>query len=126
MDLSWGVLAPLIAIVITIAAMQAAVVLTGAIRRHDYRRFEDKSADSLAREFPLPTLDSSPAAERRRSLSPFLDEAHKAASAAQTSYHNAVARSEGCLMLAFLAMVFGTLAPEDWPFRARLTGRLWN
>jgi hypothetical protein len=84
--------APFIALAITFAAMQAAVVPTGAVPSRDYHRFEDESRDSLARRFPLPTLDPSTGEERRKSLSPFLDNAHKAASAAQTSYCNPVAR----------------------------------
>jgi hypothetical protein len=75
MGVSWGMLAPFIALAITIAAMQAAVVLTGAIRSHDFRRFEDQSRDCLARRFPFPTIAPSAAEERRKSLSPFLDKA---------------------------------------------------
>jgi hypothetical protein len=71
MGVSWAMLAPFIAIAITIAAMQAAVVLTGAIRSRDFHRFEDQSRDSLARQFRLPTVDPSAAEERRKSLSPF-------------------------------------------------------
>jgi hypothetical protein len=114
MGVSWGMLAPFIALAITFAAMQAAVVVTGAIRGRDYRRFEDKSKERLARQFPLPTIDPSTAEQRRKSLSPFLDKAHQAASAAQTKYYNAVVRSAGCLVLAFLALAFGSLRPEDW------------
>lgn len=117
---SWGVIAPLIAVVITFAAMQAAVALTGAIRNHDYRLFEDKSSDALAKQFPLPTIDPSVAEERRRSPSPFLDKAHRAANVAQTSYHNAVVRSAGCLALAFSALALGTLPAEFWPLKAPL------
>jgi|GEM_PF-4333194 len=72
MGVPWGMLAPLIAIVVTFVAMQAAVVLADGIRNHDYRRFEDQSRERLARRFPLPIVDSSPAEERRKSLSPFL------------------------------------------------------
>jgi len=115
MVVSWGMLAPFIALAITVAAMQAAVVLTGAIRGRDYRRFEDESKERLARRFPLPTIDPSTADVRRKSLSPFLDKRHKAASATQTTYYNAVVRSAGCLVLAFLALAFSTLRPEDWP-----------
>jgi hypothetical protein len=115
---SWRMLAPLIAIVITFLAMQAAVVLTCAIRRYDFGRFEDRSKDRFARQFPLPTVDSSPAEDRRRALSPLLDKAHKAASVAQTTYHNAVVRSAGCLVLSFLALAFDTLPQEDWVLKA--------
>ena len=89
---SWGMLAPFIALAVTFAAAQAAVVPTGAVRSRDYRRFEDKSSECLARRFPLPTLDPSTGEERRKLLSPFLATAHKAASAAQTTYCNAAAR----------------------------------
>jgi hypothetical protein len=85
-------LAPFIALAVTFAAAQAAVVPTGAVRSRDYRRFEDKSSECLARRFPLPTLDPSTGEERRKLLSPFLATAHKAASAAQTTYCNAAAR----------------------------------
>jgi hypothetical protein len=117
---SWEVIAPLIAMAITLAAMQAAVALTGAIRSRDYRRFEDKSSEALAEQFPMPTADQSAADERRRAISPFVGEAHKAANAAQTSYHNTVVRSAGCLALAFSALAFGTLPPEFWPLKAPL------
>ena len=115
MGVSWGVLAPFISLAITFAAMQAAVFLTGTIRGCDYRRFEGESKERIARQFPLPSVDQSTADERRKSLSPFLDKGHKAANAAQTKYYNAVVRSAGCLVLAFLALAFGTLRPEDWP-----------
>jgi hypothetical protein len=115
MGIYWGLLAPLIAVAITVAAMQAAVVLTGAIRGRDFRRFEDQSKERIARRFPIPTVDQSTAEEGRKSISRFLDKAHQAASAAQTTYHNAVVRSAGCLVLAFLALAFGTLRPDDWP-----------
>jgi hypothetical protein len=118
---SWEVIAPLIAIVITLAAMQAAVALTGAIRSHDYRRFEDQSGNALAEQFPISTIDPSPAEERRRSLSPFLEKVHLGANRAQTVYHNAVVRSAGCLALAFTALALGTLPPEDWPLGLPLT-----
>jgi hypothetical protein len=107
---SWGMLAPFIALAITVAAMQAAVVLTGAIRGRDYRRFEDESKERRARRFPLPTIDPSTADVRRKSLSPFLDKRHEAASATQTTYYNAVVRSAGCLVLAFLALAFPLVA----------------
>jgi hypothetical protein len=121
MGVSWGILAPFfIALAITFAFMLIAVVVTGAIRGRDYRHFENKSKEGLAREFPLPTVDQSTAEERRKSLSPFLDKAHKSASATQTRYYNAVVGSAGCLVLAFLALAFGTLRSEDWPFEAWL------
>jgi hypothetical protein len=115
MGVFWGLLAPLTALAITVAAMQAAVILTGTIRTRDFRRFEDQCKDRIARCFPVPAIDQSIAEERRRSISPLLDKAHKAASAAQTTYHNAVVRSAGCLVLAFVALAFGALAPDDWP-----------
>ncbi len=113
-------MAPLIAMVVTLVGMEAAVVLTGAIRSHDYRLFEDKSSESLAKQFPIPTIDRSAAEERRRSLSPFLYRAHRAANAAQTRYHNAVVRSAGCLALAFSALSLGTFLAELWPAKAPL------
>jgi hypothetical protein len=115
MCVSWEMLSPFIALATTIAAMQAAVVLTGVIRGRDYRRFEDVSKERLARQFPLSTVNPSIAEERRKSLSPLLNKAHKAANLAQTRYYNAVVRSAGCLVLAFLALAFGTLRPDDFP-----------
>jgi hypothetical protein len=117
MGVSWGILAPFFAIVITLGVMQAAVVLTDAIRTRDYRLFRDKSRDSITRQFLLPAVDPSPAEDRRKSLSPFVDKSHQAAGAAQTTYHNAVVRSAGCLVLAFLALAFGTLHSEEWPLK---------
>jgi hypothetical protein len=95
--------------------MQAAVAITGVIRKRDYRLFEHKSHESFARQFPLATIDHSQAAERLKALSPFVETAQKAANAAQTIYHNAVVRSAGCLMTAFIALVLGTLPEQDWP-----------
>ena len=118
--MSWGVLAPFIALAITFAAMQGAVALTGAIRRRDYRLFEDRTRDSFARQFPIPTLDKSPAEDRRKALARFLDKIHQAANAAQTRYHNAVVRSAGCLVVAFIALTLGTLPQEDWQLIDRL------
>src|SRR6202007_1173646 len=84
----------------------------------DFRLFEDKSSGVIAKQFPIPTIDPSPAEERRRFLSPLLDKAHQAANNAQTSYHNAVIRSAGCLALAFAALSVGTLPPQFWPLKA--------
>ena len=114
MGVSWGLLAPFIALSTTVAVTQAAVVLTGFIRERSYRRFEDESKERLARRFPLPAVDLSIAEDRRKSLSSSLDKAHRAANAAQTNYYNAVVRSAACLVLAFLALAFGTLRQEDW------------
>ncbi len=112
--MSWSVLAPLAALAITVATMHTATALARAIRRSDYQLFEDASKESYAREFPIPTFDQSPAEESRKSLSPFVDMMHQAANARQTSYHNAVAGSAGCLVAAFLAQVLGTLPEDDW------------
>jgi hypothetical protein len=114
MGVSWGMLAPFFALVVTVAVMQVAVFVTGVIRRHDYLRFEDQSASSLARQFPLPKVPSI-AEQHRNVFSPFLNKAHKAANDAQTTYYNAVVRSAGCLVLAFFALAISTLRPEDWP-----------
>jgi hypothetical protein len=111
----WGWIAPIIAVAITVAAMQAAVVLTGTIRRRDYRLFEDQSRESITRQFPLASLNQSQADERRKAIAPFLDKVHKAANEAQTTYHNSVVRSVGCLVLGFLGLVIGTIPQQDWP-----------
>ena len=110
----WSVLAPIIALAITFAVAQAAAVLTGAIRKRDYRLFEDRSMESLANQFPVATLGRSAAEERRKALAPLLDKVHQVANKAQTRYHNAVVRSAGCLVVAFIALVLGTLREEDW------------
>jgi hypothetical protein len=106
MSVYW--LAPLIAVAILFALVEAEVALTGAVRRHDFRRFEDRSRASFARKFPLPKVEPSRAEERRKAVSPFLKTMHNATNAAQTTYHNAVARSTGCLAVAFLALVLDT------------------
>jgi hypothetical protein len=59
--ISWDWLAPLVALLVTLMAMQAAVASAGAMRRRDYRMFEDKSRESFARQFPLATIGQSPA-----------------------------------------------------------------
>jgi hypothetical protein len=117
MGVSGQILAPCIAFAVTVAAMQAAVVMTAAMRRRDYRRFEDKGAPSIAEQFRLPTIDPAAAEARRKSLSPFVNKGAQGAIAAQTTYHNAVVRSAGCLVLAFIALAIGGLRPEDWPAR---------
>ena len=118
--MSWSVLAPLVAFAITFAGMQTAVAVIGLMRRRDFRLFEDRSKESFARQFPIPTIGQSAAEERRKALSRFVDKIHQAANAAQTSYHNAVVRSAGCLGMAFIALVLGTLPEEDWQSRGGL------
>jgi hypothetical protein len=103
MGLQWEILSPFCALVITAGAMCVAVFLTGALRRHDYRRFEEKSAPKLALQFPLPDVEPSIAEQRRSFLSTFVEVRHKVASTAQTKYYNAVVCSAGCLVLAFTA-----------------------
>jgi hypothetical protein len=111
---SWSVLSALIALAITFVAMQSGVVVIGTIRRRDYHRFEDSSKDIFADQFPISTIDQSPAEGRRKTLAPSVDTAHKTANAAQTTYHNAVVRSSSCLVVAFIALVPGTLPQQDW------------
>lgn len=116
MCVNWQWLAPLLALIITLIAMQTAVVLTGAIRTRNYRRFENKNKAAIARQFSLPPgIPSSQAEERRRALSPFVTASHQTANAAQTVYHNAVARSVGSLVIAFIGLVLGDIPPQDWP-----------
>ncbi len=112
MDLPLEILAPIAAIIIITLAMGAAVFGMETVRRHDYRRFEDRSAATLARQFPLPEVESSIAEQRREFLSPFVEVIHKSASAAQTKYYSAVVCSAGCLGLAFSALAFGPLTRE--------------
>jgi hypothetical protein len=113
MSVPWELLAPFIALAITAAAMQAAVALTGALRTRDFYRFEGSSRESLARQFPLTTIDQSSADDRRKAITPFLDAVHKAANTAQTRYHNVVARGAGCLVTAFIALVLSTMPPDE-------------
>ena len=115
----WWILAPLIAVALTFVAMWLFIVLMNAIRRYDYRLFEDKCAPDLAERFALPRSDQSTAEQRRKSFSPFINKVHQSASAAQTNYHNAIVGSAGCLVLAFLALACGTLTPtlpSDWRY----------
>ena len=115
MGLSWQILAPIIALAITLAVMRSAVFVTGRIRARDYRRFENDSEQRLVERFPIPTAEASTAEGRRKSIAPLLDKVHRTANLAQTTYYNAVVRSAGCLVLAFVALAFGTLRPDDWP-----------
>jgi hypothetical protein len=91
MSAYWRDLAPLIALFITLAFMQATVVLTNAVRKHDYRLFEDLSQEKFAQLFPIPSAQCSQAEVRRKAFSPLLVTAHEFANAQQTIYHNAVA-----------------------------------
>jgi hypothetical protein len=106
----WEILAPLAALAITAIAAYVAVILTSLLRRRDYRRFEDRSQGNLARRYPMPCAD-----QRREALGALLRPLHQATNRAQTSYHNAVVRSAGCLFLAFLALTLGTLPHGEWP-----------
>ena len=117
MQPSWQILSPTIALAITVAAMQSFVFVAHKIREHDYRRFEDDSELRLLERFPIPKASELTAEERLKSISPVFDEAHRKADLAQTTYYNAVVRSAGCLVLAFVALALGTLRPEDWPDR---------
>jgi hypothetical protein len=108
----------LIAVGVTFLGMQVAVALTQLMRRHDYALFEDRSKDSVAREFPIHTMRKSPAEERRRTLARFVDRTHQAAIAAQTRYYNAVVRSASGLVVAFIALVLGNSREDNWPWMA--------
>jgi len=67
MGVYWDVGAPLIAIAVTLLAMQIAVLLTNAIRRYDFRVFEDQSDADLEKEFP--PLRCRPGIDRRGTTS---------------------------------------------------------
>jgi hypothetical protein len=110
----WEIVAFFIALAVTILFTQVTVFVTGWLRRRDFRHFEDKSKQSIARQFPIPANETSPAEERRKALSPCVDALHKKANDAQTVYHNAVVRSAGCLAVGFIAMVLGSFSHEDW------------
>lgn len=104
-----AILAPFIAFAVIGVAAWVAVFVTDAIRRYDYRKFEDKSAPVLAEQLPLPEVNASAAEARRKSLAPLLAKVHQRASAAQTTYHSAVISSAACLVVAFLALASTTL-----------------
>lgn len=113
--MTWEMLSPVIATLIAVAATQAAVVLTNSLRRHDFKRFENKSKAELERDYPLATLGPSVAEERYDALAPLLAKVHQTANATQTRYHNAVVRSAGCLTLATAALALGTLSLDRRP-----------
>jgi hypothetical protein len=115
MGVSWEILAPLIALVVTAASMRLAIFGTGWVRRHDYLLFENSSRKELTQTFPLPKIEPSVAELRRKLLSPLVDKLHQDAREAQTTYYNAVVSSAGCLVLAFLALALATFRPEDLP-----------
>ena len=116
----WWVLPPVAASLVTAIAMKAAVRLAGTIRRHDYRMFEDQSSEEIARRFSVPPTNGSPAENVRRSLATLLDRHHQAANSGQTSYHNAVVRSAGCLAVAFIALALGSLHVSEAAHHAPL------
>lgn len=113
----WEIVAPLGALAVTAIASQTAVRFASRLRASDYQRFENQSKGALARQFGISSGVPSAAEDRRRTLSPLVKEVHGAAILAQTKYHNAVARSVGCLVAAFLALTLGTLPHQVWPFR---------
>jgi hypothetical protein len=114
MGVSWGISAPFIAFVIIVAAIEAAGMLSRAIRERDYNKFENDGEERLSREFPLPSIDSSTAEVHYKLFAPYINKQHKAANVAQARYYNAVVRSAGCLVLAFIALALGTFRPGDW------------
>ncbi len=112
--------APLVAIVVTVVFMQAAVLVAGSARRRDYRRFEDQSGQKIVERFAFPEVAPGEAQERYRRLTTVRDRTHQAANAAQTRYYNAVLRSSGCLVLAFLALAFSMLLSSGMPEEVRV------
>src|SRR5215468_2782811 len=115
MDVNWQALAPCIAIVIIIVAMQARVRAAGLRRARDYASNEDKTRQTIAARFPLPTVPPSIASSRLKSLSDLVSTVHEEAVEAQTTYHSAVVRSATCLAVAFCA-----LALSATPLKAHL------
>jgi len=109
----WLIVAPLIAGAVTGAAWWIAAVLTNKIRRKDYKSYEDWSASDLKDRFPLPEtiaeVYQSAAEQRRKTLSQLVARVHQVANKAQTTYHDAIVGSAGCLVLAFLALATNTL-----------------
>jgi hypothetical protein len=105
-----------IALCVVALAMLIAAAAFGAVRRRDFRHFENRSKAWLAFRFPIPTIDpSSPAELRRRELSPLVALAHRKANAAQNRYHRCVSAAAGCLIVASLALVLDLLLETGWP-----------
>jgi hypothetical protein len=108
-----------LAIAIVAVVVPIATLCARTLRARKYHRFDNQSEKALKRQFPLPVAGGSAAEQRRTSFSPFLDSAHQAANAQQTRYYMAVMGSTSCLVLAFLALAFGTLGlEENRPFLA--------
>jgi hypothetical protein len=84
MRIGWLLLAPILAIAITLLAIWVTSTYTGLRRRFDFRRFEDRSKKCIERKFPLPPTDNTPAEQRRKNLSAPLDRLHQTANATQT------------------------------------------
>jgi hypothetical protein len=103
----------LIALAVVAVAVSIATIWARTLRGRKYRRFENKSEKAVEREFPLPPSGSSAPEQRRELFSPFLVRAHQTANARQTRYYMAVVGSTSCLVLAFLALAFGSLRLED-------------
>jgi hypothetical protein len=110
----WNFLPPLLALAVVAAITQFAVVLAGAFRSRDYRRFEDRSASEIEREFSLPDFASPLAEEHRRHFQPLLRELQRTANRAQTAYHDTVVRSAACLAIGFAATAGGLLGTVSW------------
>jgi hypothetical protein len=123
---TWNLIAPLLALAVVIVTMQLFVALAGAIRSRDYRRFENRSAERIRKEFHLPRPDSRTGEERRDAFAAHVDKLHETANRAQTVYHDAVARSSACLALGFAALAGSTLSPGDWPVLLRFQRLPWQ
>jgi hypothetical protein len=106
------VLIPFLALAITIATTLLVAFAAKAKRGRNYRRFEDRSAPVLAEQFALPKIIQAGAETRRQSYAPFIEKAHKVVNAVQTKYYLAVVGSAWCLVLAFLALAFGSIQLE--------------
>lgn len=126
MNSTWAFLAPFFALVITVFLTQLCVKIAGTLRSRDYRRFENRSANEIGREFPFQTARSSAADDRLAQFVPLLNSMQQTANRAQTAYHDTVVRSAACLALGFAASAGGMLSPQDWPRIFRLQALPWQ
>ena len=117
--MSWEIMELMATFTLTLILAQLATTLTGIIRTRDFQRLENQSRDRIARQFPIAFKYPSAAEDFRTALKPLVDTAHDAANVPQTRYHNAVARSAGCLVLTFLALVVSSFSHQVWPLHGR-------
>src|ERR1700755_938664 len=87
---------------VTFVIAESVVAFTGHLRRTDYRRFERLNEAAINDRFPINGPEAFKLDERQKAFSLQVKSMHEAANLAQTTYHDVVARSAGCLVVAFL------------------------